>query len=160
MAKAGVNKDSVFKVQRTFEAVQKGIKDEVVKGVEEAAQKILDRAKELAPEDTGALKASGKIVKGGAQVSVLAKGRAGGGRGSQVSVQVEFGGDLAPGEAISDTKTLVNGKVNYAAAVHELHPTNAHFLLHAEQELANDFKEIIRNRTANVIRKRGQSFRS
>ena len=156
--KGGVDQASLFRVQRTWEAVQKGIKKAVVDGVEESAQKILDRAIELAPRETNALIASGKLIN--KKATVLAQGRAGGGSGSQVSITIEFVGELAGRIPIHSSKNLVNGRVNYAAAVHELHPTNAHFLLQAEHELANDMKETIREKTSNVIRKNTKSFRS
>jgi hypothetical protein len=156
----GKSLDAAFKIERTYESVKKGIKKEVMEGLIDSAQKILDRARELAPKETGALRASGKLQD--AKGSVLAKGRAGGGRASQTQVKVVFGGALGP-DADNHwdrrEKNLTNGLVLYAAAVHANHPTNALFLLQAEQELGSEVFDEVRKRTSNVIRHRGRAFK-
>lgn len=139
-------------VARTYESILSEINDEVREALIEAANKILDSAVIKAPKQTGVLRASGKVIP---SEKSLGKGKP-----KKITVAVSFGGTPDGKHKDQwdngDTRNLRNGLVTHAALIHE---TRTPYLLHAEQENAEEVMNIMKKRTQNLIKKYGRSYK-
>lgn len=154
--KAGISKKELHTVSAKFESIAKGLTVAAREGSKEFAEDVLRTAVKNAPKETGALRASGKIRMGRASNSVDRSG-------NKVTVEVVFGGTLnAKAENFQEwdgrTKNLKGGLVTYAAVIHETHEGGGRFFLrNALQQHANEYKDKVRKRTKNLLRKGGKS---
>ena len=109
-----------FQVRQDLENIWGEISEAGAEYLKELGDEIIELAKEYAPEDTGALRDTGR-----ATVAVR-----GSGSDLRQAVSLTFGGDSA-----IVGRNNPDGVVRYAAIVHELHPTNSGYLQKAIQEV-------------------------
>ena len=126
MPRVKLNKTTVprlkERVKVDFSVFLANVNKQSARAVQLGAEEILRVSRSLAPVDTGALRASGRV-----SVGTAIAGRA----QARVKGLVEFGGNFQVSTAemvaqggTGSRKNLVGGTVNYAGAVHEgVHPS-------------------------------------
>lgn len=93
-----------------------------VRIVRETAIEIYDESQELVPVDFGNLKATGRVVEFQTQDPLKAS------YGVQYGSGPAGGKIVRGGESLPVPEVLGDAGVDYAAAVHELHPTKSKFV--------------------------------
>ena len=139
MAKATVKGQR--ELRQNFSKFVRSFQDETIEAMRDSAERILDEAVEEAPRQTGALQESGRVERLGEVKQA--------GFGAEIIFSVAFGGDFR----VTPTRnTTADGRVDYAAIVHELnHP----YLLIAIQNVQNEIEPGIRERLKSMVRKTG-----
>lgn len=110
------------RVSRSVSVFLDDVNAHTARAVQLGGEELLRVSRELAPLDTGALRASGRV-----SVGTAIAGR----KQARVKAVVEFGGEFNVSTSMmvalggtGSRKNLVGGKVTYAGAVHEgLHPS-------------------------------------